>query len=61
MVPANLSQPCPQIKELSDGTGGTILKWGNGLILDYAHCSDNQRSLLDLITDYNERLLANVS
>lgn len=45
--PANLRQPCPDLQQLSDGTGGAVLKWGVGAAHQYRECQDRHRKLVE--------------
>lgn len=47
MPPANLRQPCPDLDEVKDGTGKTLLRWSVATARMYRECQDRARGLVE--------------
>ena len=47
MIPASLRQPCPDLDQVDDGTGGTLLRWGVVTARMYRECQDRARQLVE--------------
>ena len=41
----SLTEPCPPLSPLADGTGATVLRWIIGTAENYADCSARHRAL----------------
>lgn len=46
-IPANLTQPCPDLERLEAGDGKTIIKWTLGTIGLYKDCQDKHMELVN--------------
>ena len=44
-IPASLRQPCPALPPLTDGQGGTVLRWITDAALMYRECAAGKDAL----------------
>ena len=48
-IPANLLQPCADLKLLESGQGKDILLWSIGTVAQYNDCKDRHSAILEAI------------
>ena len=46
---ASLRQPCPNLPELTDGTGATVLRWVTGAAEQYRECQSRHGRLVEAL------------
>ncbi|MDO5686744.1 MAG: hypothetical protein Q4G42_05100 [Neisseria sp.] len=44
-LPADLTQPCPTLPELTDGQAATVLRWSLQVVGQYNDCAARHRAL----------------
>ncbi|RZG76655.1 hypothetical protein EXE09_06380 [Acinetobacter sp. WCHAc060025] len=45
-IPANLLEPCPNLQQLEDGTGRTLLIWSVNTVVKYNECKSKHEAIV---------------
>ena len=46
VIPANLLQPCPNLNEIEQGTGKSIMLWAVDTVAKYNECDARHKALV---------------
>jgi hypothetical protein len=50
-IPANLLEPCPDLQQLEDGMGRTLLLWSVDTVAKYNDCKARHKALIQVLKD----------
>ncbi len=50
-IPANLLEPCPDLQQLEDGMGRTLLLWSVDTVVKYNDCKARHLAIIEVLRD----------